>query len=92
LSIDKRLFDEEAGIIFHAQIGPLGVPDPEAEGQGDADVEGGKLQALPDAHFLVFLVQETKVKGGQGNNNADEMPARTRPAFPKRISNRKSIL
>ena len=68
----QRLFDEEARIIFHAHVGALLEPDPQAEEHRNADVESRELQALGDAHFLVLLVQDAQVESGQRDHNAQK--------------------
>jgi ATP-dependent DNA helicase RecQ len=68
----QRLFDEEAGVIFHAEVATALEPDPRSERERDGDVEGAELEAFADAHLAVFLVQEAEVERVQPGDDDDE--------------------
>ncbi len=48
--------------VLEARLRAHGQPDPAAEGDGDGDVEGGKLEAFGDADLLVVLVQDAEIE------------------------------
>ena len=54
----QRLLDDEAGEIGHARFGAEIPPNPRAEGEAEADVDGRKYETLADLDLAVVHLEE----------------------------------
>ncbi len=73
----QGLLDQVAGVVLQATVGAVGVPDVQAEQEGEGDVERRPGDGLPHRH-LVGLAGGDEVHRQQGDDGADGDPPQGR--------------